>query len=299
MKLPKEVTRLLEQYRRAVDVSTIVSKTNKKGIITYANDTFCRISGYTSSELIGKPHNIVRHPDTPKEVFAELWNTIKNNQIWHGVICNRSKNGSNYYVNTTVVPIVNQNDEIVEYMAIRQDISELMELKAVLEKEKQKYKKLASFDYLTGIFNRLKFTELFQEIMNLRTHWGNLNLLMFDIDHFKKINDMYGHHVGDKVLQDLTNIIGEVLDSKDIFARIGGEEFIVLLVNKDCRQAKEKAELIRTTIESYRFDSVNQVTVSLGMVKITEDDTIDTYMKKADSALYQAKSLGRNQLVIY
>ena len=118
---------LLKEYQDVVDASTIVSKTDINGKITYINKTFCDISQYSKDELLGKPHNIVRHPDTPKEVFANLWHTIKDKkQIWQGLIKNRKKDGGSYYVKTTIKPILDRNGNIVEFIAIRQDITDIM-----------------------------------------------------------------------------------------------------------------------------------------------------------------------------
>ena len=124
---------LLMEYKRAVDESAIVSKADIYGNITYVNKTFCEVSGYTQEELIGKPHNIVRHPDMPKEIFKELWKTIKAKKIFKGIIKNRNKNGTFYYVASTIVPILNNKDEIIEYLSLRYDITELVEARKKAE----------------------------------------------------------------------------------------------------------------------------------------------------------------------
>jgi len=117
--------KLLEEYKGAIDASAAVTKTDTKGIITYANDTFCEMSGYTKEELIGKPHNIVKHPDTIPEIYLDMWKTITNKEIWQGRIKNLNKNGRTYYQQSVIVPIINDKDEIEEYIAIRQDITDL------------------------------------------------------------------------------------------------------------------------------------------------------------------------------
>jgi len=123
-----EKQKLLEDYKKAIDNSTIVSKTDKRGIITYANKAFCEISGYTSEELIGKPHNIVRDPSVPKEAFKELWNTIQDGKTWSGQIPNLAKDKSVYWVKASISPIFDDEDNLVEYIAIRHDITEIIEL---------------------------------------------------------------------------------------------------------------------------------------------------------------------------
>lgn len=110
---------LTKEYRKAIDESAIVSVSDTHGVITYANDKFCEISGYERDELIGKPHNIVRHPDMPKSEFEQMWKTIKNKEVWRGVIKNRRKDGGHYWVRTTITPILCVNGEIREFISIR------------------------------------------------------------------------------------------------------------------------------------------------------------------------------------
>jgi len=124
---------LLDQYKRAVDRSSIVSKTDKSGRITYANEQFSKISGYTKEELLGKSHSIVRHPDMPKSAFKEMWGTILNKKPWYGIVKNRKKDGGEYIVEVTINPILDQKGEIEEFIAIRNDITEIITLHKELE----------------------------------------------------------------------------------------------------------------------------------------------------------------------
>ncbi len=117
-------TQLLKEYKLAIDASAIVSKTDKKGLISYVNDEFCKISQYSREELIGKSHNIVRSPDMKSEVFKKLWEVILNKKCWRGVIKNSAKDGSAYYTDTTITPILNSNEEIEEFISIRYDITQ-------------------------------------------------------------------------------------------------------------------------------------------------------------------------------
>jgi len=121
--------KLLEQYKHVVDRSAIVSKTDKHGIITYVNDRFCEITGYTMDELLGKPHNIIRHPDMSAEIFREMWATILAKNPWYGIVKNRKKDGSSYYVDTVINPIVDCDGEIIEFIGIRYDVTHLETMK--------------------------------------------------------------------------------------------------------------------------------------------------------------------------
>lgn len=133
----KEQNQLLSEYKNTVDRSSIVSKTDTKGKITYVNDRFCQISGYTKEELLGKAHSLVRHPDMPKKVFEDLWQTIEAKKTWFGVVKNRTKDGRAYFVDTVINPIVDYKGEIVEYIGMRHDITELEEYKEILKDELQ------------------------------------------------------------------------------------------------------------------------------------------------------------------
>ncbi len=129
--------RLLDEYKQVVDRSSIVSKTNSKGIITYVNDQFCEISGYTKDELIGKSHNILRHPDMHKDLFKEMWSTILKKQPWRGVVKNQKKDGTYYWVEATINPIMDNNGNIEEYIAVRNDITKTIQLHEELERTQE------------------------------------------------------------------------------------------------------------------------------------------------------------------
>jgi PAS domain S-box-containing protein len=125
---------LLQQYQNLTDKSSIISKTDKFGIITYANDEFCKVSKYSKEELLGKSHKIVRHPDNPSSLYAEMWDTIKNKkQMWRGVIRNLTKDNVSYYVDAIITPILDIDNEIIEYIALRNDITEVMNPKRQLK----------------------------------------------------------------------------------------------------------------------------------------------------------------------
>lgn len=114
-----------EQYREAVEESMIVSRTDPKGIITYVNDKFIQISGYSEEELLGHPHSMVRHPNTPATVFKGMWRTVKRGGSWHGMLENRAKNGESYFVKNLICPIMDENGTVIEYLGLREDVSEI------------------------------------------------------------------------------------------------------------------------------------------------------------------------------
>ena len=311
--IKSENSNLLNEYKRAVDLSNIVSKTNPKGIITYVNDKFCQISGYTKDELIGKPHNIIRHPDMQREAFKDLWDTIKAKKSWHGVVTNMRKDGGQYIVDTHVVPILDVDGDVTEYIAIRHDITELEETKQQLRNinkaMKNKVDELYSMthtleekahkDTLTGIENRDSFEETFvYEIAYAHKHGLPLSLMLFDIDHFKEVNDNYGHQAGDNILKEIANEVGKKIEVNDVFARWGGEEFVILLRNTSLKKAYAFAQQLRELIAEHTFSYQKQITASFGIAQLGSQDDKATLFLQADKALYKAKAKGRNRVEI-
>jgi len=124
----------LDEFLKALDSVVIISRTDTEGIITYVNEQFEKISGYSKEELVGKPHSIVRNPDVADAVFAEMWETITKGNIWKGEFSNRSKDGSLYYVKSSIIPIHDEHNRIIEYMAIREDVTSLVESRKKAEK---------------------------------------------------------------------------------------------------------------------------------------------------------------------
>ena len=122
-----ESLRIQKQFTDLVDKNSIISKTDKNGIITFVNENFCKVSEYTKEELLGKTHNLVRHPDNSEEIYIDLWNTIKNKKIeWSGVIKNLSKSGKTYYIKTTIKPILDLNGEILEFISVRSNVNTIL-----------------------------------------------------------------------------------------------------------------------------------------------------------------------------
>jgi len=131
----KENEQILAQYKEVVDVSAIVSKSDTDGNITYVNDAFIKISGYSEEELIGANHSLVRHPDTPLSVFKALWKTILSKKRWNGIVKNRAKDGSTYYVDSTITPILDLDNNIVEFISLRKNVTEIELQKEDLKEE--------------------------------------------------------------------------------------------------------------------------------------------------------------------
>ncbi|MCK5829348.1 MAG: PAS domain S-box protein [Methylococcales bacterium] len=120
-------TNISEQVLTALEKVLVVSKTDLQGNITYANDLFCELTGYSRDELIGAPHSLVRHKSIPKSVYKDMWDTIQKGDIWTGIIPNVGKGGALYVVDTTVQPIFDDKGNITEYISVRRVINDLMD----------------------------------------------------------------------------------------------------------------------------------------------------------------------------
>ncbi len=232
---------LLKEYKRALDESSIVSKTDLNGTITFVNENFCKLSGYKEKELLGKSHNIIRHPDMSKKVFYELWKTIQAKKVFHGMIKNKKKNGDFYYVDTTVLPILDVNANITEYFAVRHDVTDL-----VLSREKALAAEKAKSAFLSTMSHELR-TPLnsvigFSQIILARDDMPAETLRSF-ID---KIN-ISGKH--------LLNLVNNILDFSKIESgkmQLNKQSFLldkivneaILLVESELNKKEIKMQLI-------------------------------------------------------
>lgn len=167
-----------------------------------------------------------------------------------------------------------------------------------IEKEKLHYKELAQYDELTKIYNRKKFNDELNKEIDRAVRYGHpLSLAMFDIDHFKNINDTYGHLVGDYVLKEVVHVVNNEIRKSDIFCRYGGEEFTLLMTATKLDMAQDTADRIRKVLENHVFGEVGHVTCSIGVSEYKPEDTHESFVKRSDDALYQAKQTGRNKVV--
>jgi len=167
-----------------------------------------------------------------------------------------------------------------------------------LEERSKEFENRANYDPLTRIYNRRRFLELLDRgIKNAQRLNQSLSIVFFDIDHFKNINDTYGHNIGDEVLKGLTAITSQTIRSSDIFARWGGEEFLILIESTTLENAAKMAEKLRKIIMEHNFPEVKTVTCSFGVASYHHDETGESFIGRADTALYRAKESGRNRVV--
>ncbi|MFA5576641.1 MAG: diguanylate cyclase [Tissierellaceae bacterium] len=278
-------------------VSIII--TDKHGNVQYVNPAFENITGYTFGEVIGGNPRILKSGLTTDDVFDNLWETISSGRPWKGELINRRKDGSIYYEEARISPIINEKGEITNYLGIKQDITTQKYLE-------EKLRQTSIRDPLTNAYNRgYVFERLYQSVEQYKREKGDFVVAILDLDHFKNVNDTYGHQAGDYVLREFSEILMSSIRTYDTLGRYGGEEFIILFHDSDKNKALEIIERILESVRAYKFkygDKEINITFSCGISNAfeftNEDITVKDLIDLADSRLYKAKDRGRNMIVI-
>ncbi|WP_019603998.1 GGDEF domain-containing protein [Teredinibacter turnerae] len=208
------------------------------------------------------------------------------------------------YQNSTLIPLTDTRGQVNHICLIIYDVTEVAVNRLQLQAANAKLHTLSRTDGLTGLLNRKSWeTELHVEFRRFQRHQHGSSLLMFDIDHFKKVNDTYGHPTGDEVIRRTAKVVKDALRDIDVAGRYGGEEFAVILTDTDANGAKVVAERLRTTIEQLTINHEGnslQFTISLGIAELNPAITDPgAWIEAADRALYKAKHAGRNNSVIF
>jgi len=245
---------LLNEHKKAIDASAIVSKTDLHGVITYVNEKFCEISGYSVKELVGKMHNIISHPDTPRAIFKELWSVILKGNVWQGVIKNKSKTGEVYYVNSTICPIFDLNNEIIEFIGIRYDVTDIYRQNLIIKNQ--------NTDLITQLGNA---TKLLSDIHKFKKR----TLILIKINELLDIQQAYGFSIYNDALLVIANKLQSNLYEGSSIYRWNDDIFAILISNQsDVEKIKDYCNAIQLRLEK-RFVEIQEneffITMNIGI----------------------------------
>src|SRR5690625_4015227 len=291
----RETLQKLRDLELALNESSIVAITDQRGTIQFANEKFCKMSKYSLKELIGSKQSIVNSGYHSRGFFKEMWRTIGTGHVWKGEIRNQAKDGTFYWVDTTIVPFLKENGKPYKYISIRHDITKRKE-------QEETIKHMAFYDPLTTLPNRNALSEW---INNGSVKAGDsITVLFLDIDRFKAINDNFGHRTGDIVLKEVAKRLQNCLRSSDFIVRQGGDEFIIFL--KYVSNQQEIMTIVNKIKEQFalpffvngkKIATTTSIGISTNLIQENEHDYIEfveVTIRQADTAMYHAKRNGGN-----
>ncbi|GAB4399666.1 MAG: hypothetical protein OHK003_24280 [Anaerolineales bacterium] len=300
------------------NVNDVTIGTDENFLITYWNSTAERVFGWKQEEVIGKNAAEVLRTTYSAGGREESIRAISEKGMWKGEVVQFTKDNRPVYIDANIMMTRNAMGEVSGFVSANRDITQrklaekkLKQAKTAVEAKNLELEQalsreqiLARTDSLTEIFNRRHFFSLAEHEFSVALRYAlPISIIIFDIDHFKLVNDRWGHHIGDDVLRHVSRIALEQVRAADILAQYGGEEFIVLLPNSSADEASHVAERIRRNVMSYRIDPEKTqagITVSLGVAEKTmKMKALDHLIRCADQALYTAKEAGRNCVKIY
>ncbi|AFV97626.1 MULTISPECIES: diguanylate cyclase [unclassified Sulfuricurvum] len=266
--------------------------TDTEGKIEYVNRAFEQQSGYLAQEVIGHKPSILRSGEHQNSFYQHLWDTILSGETYRGVLTNKRKDATLYHEFKTIVPLKNKRQELTNFISTGKDITTRILFEHELEKA-------ASTDPLTNAANRLQCNR-WLKLATEHAQDSNISvaLILFDIDDFKKVNDTFGHNAGDDVLSKIAEVVRSIVRSNDMFARWGGEEFVILQIDTPFEGTIALAERLKKEVEHATFKEVGQITVSIGVAQYNGVESIESFVKKADDAMYQAKTEGKNRVIV-
>ncbi len=271
--------------------------TDANGVIEYVNPAFTRMTGYTSDEAIGNRPSLVKSGRHAQSFYSHLWGTITSRNIWRGEITNRRKDGSLYTEVMAIAPVLDASDTIRHYVAIKHDITERKDMEARLEH-------LAHFDVLTDLPNRALFYDrLGRAIAMAKRNGSAIGLLFIDLDGFKEVNDEHGHDVGDHLLRAVAQRLQNVVRESDTVARMGGDEFTVILKNitEPINAEAVAGKLVASLSQPFQLDAAQfRVGASIGIALYPQQgEDVETLVACADKAMYTVKRKGKNNYAVY
>ncbi|WP_017941307.1 MULTISPECIES: sensor domain-containing diguanylate cyclase [unclassified Thioalkalivibrio] len=274
------------------DSSQAIFITDVEGTIQRVNATFTELTGFTEADALGRNPRIMNSGRQDRSFYEEMFRAVREQGHWSGEVWNRRKDGRVFPLHEIVTAIRDATGAIEYYVAMFHDISRQKELEAALEHQ-------AFYDPLTDAANRGHFEALLeQEARRADRYADPCSLVMLDLDHFKRINDSYGHDVGDEVLRRVVAVASDRLRQSDVLGRWGGEEFMVLLPSTRAEAACRLAEDLRRQVAALELSHVGHVTISLGVAECHRGEAIKDWIKRADDAMYAAKRHGRDRVEV-
>ncbi|QOP46540.1 EAL domain-containing protein [Sulfurimonas paralvinellae] len=302
--LKLDITDYIERNKKLVQAAAVFENTEEAIIIADAdgkvisvNNAFTNIYGYTLDEVKGTNLSMLHAGVYDDKFYADVWYEINKNGMWRGKLINKTKEGQNIPVWTTIKKIKDEHGKTVNYTAIQTDLREI-------ERSQAKADYLAYHDPLTGLYNRVNFEEyLAHALLVAKRNESLMAILFIDLDRFKIINDTLGHDIGDKVLITVAERLKNTLRDSDFISRWGGDEFVVILENivSASDTAIVATNLVEVLKEPMNIDGHHLITTaSIGIALFPENgEDTNTLIKHADSAMYQAKDLGKNNFCYY
>ena len=271
--------------------------TDANATIIDVNDSFTYITGYSHAEALGQKPSLLKSTRNEPAFFEKLWQDLLAKKHWYGEIWNRHKNGDDYVIMINISAVLNNLGETQSYVALFSDIT-------ATKSHQQQLEHIANYDALTGLPNRLLLADrLEQAIIQSQRQGNSLALVYLDLDGFKAVNDQYGHTIGDALLINISQRMRTMIREIDTLARIGGDEFVVVLVNlesqSDCEPLLDR--LLRATSDPVIVDGlILQVSASIGVTLYPKDNVdADRLLRHADHAMYGAKQSGKNRYLYF
>ncbi|MDF1883332.1 diguanylate cyclase [Sulfurimonas sp. SAG-AH-194-C21] len=279
-----------EKFRKITETS-LMGIFIYKDYYVYANDAFCNLCGYTRENVLQKHPWELIHLASHESIKAVVERRLKGEEFpkEYNDLIYIHPDGSQ-----RVMRVISQT---IFFEGSYAGLGTVMDITDIQETNK-KLEQLAKTDNLTGISNRYHMNQVLDaKIVEFNRYKEEFILLMIDIDYFKRVNDNFGHDVGDNILKEITEIISQHIREGDEFARWGGEEFLLMLPRTAQDEAKTVADKLRSLIDKHPFKNTSNITISIGMTAFHENDTKESLLKRVDTTLYVAKDNGRNCVV--
>lgn len=266
--------------------------TDENLVILFANQAVERVTGYTCAELLGKTPMLLRSGMHEPEFYKELHASMNRGDDFNATFINRHKNGSLYYAEQSIVSLRDAAGHISHYVGISRDITPQVQRETVLREQAHK-------DKLTGLLNRhAGEAELQRCKMHALASGQSFGLILGDIDHFKHVNDTWGHVAGDRVLKTVASVLLDTVRSSDCVVRWGGEEFLVILPDVSLGVAQELAERMRCAVQAQPVPDAGHCSISMGVGIWQLGEPEEGLLQRIDAALYASKERGRNQVTL-